>query len=297
MRILQSFLAAIMILTLLVGCEETLTETVVEEVSTLHPPLGLRSITGDGQVTLRWYAGNYEENFAGYLIYQATGDYQQLAPVEMPAGFAVVETLWASGDSPPTIHTILGLDNGTTYSFALTATNGAADEVSGPSNIVADTPRPFGTAIIYQQEAEPDNLSGFDFSEGIAVSYTDPACDIFLDVYNIYIAQDTIIHYSLTSPHLANSAQRMTEIQDMGYTDSFDDIDISPELGWDPDYSVDVLNMQGHTFALLTADSNYVKLRVLETSDPDDPGTEDQWVQFEYGHQDNTGDPNFKALP
>jgi hypothetical protein len=79
----------------------------------------------------------------------------------------------------------------------------------------------------------------------------------------------------------------------MGYTDSFDDIDISPEQGWDPDYSVDVLNMEDHTFALKTEDNHFVKLRVLGTGG----SYPDQWVQFEYGYQMIPGDPNFKTTP
>jgi hypothetical protein len=273
MRTLITIFAAAMILMMIAACEETVTQKEIVEKSELNPPLGLRSITGDTQVTLRWYSSNYEDDFGGYLIYQATGNYERIAPETMPSAFTVADTVKVDLDgSPPTVHTILGLENG--Y----------------PSNIVTDTPRPFGTATIYQQEAEPDQQAGFDFSEGLEVPYLDSDCDIFLDVYTI---ADNL-HYSLTSPDQASSALRTTEIQDMGYTDSFDQIDISPEEGWDPDYSVDVLDMVNHTFALKTEDDNFVKLRVLSTSLPsDDPA----WVRFEYGYQTISGDPNFKTLP
>lgn len=287
-KVLALFVVALS-LVLIWGCEETVTEIKTVEKSELNPPLGLRSITGDGQVTLRWFASNYEEDFGGYLVYMAEGDYHQEAPEDLPAAFEAIDTLEVFGGSPPTAHTVLGLTNGTTYSFALTAIDENLTKESYPSNIVSDTPRPYGTATIYQQESEPDNLSGFDFSAGIPVPYTDAECDIFLDVYTI---ADNL-HFSLTSPDQADPSLRTTEIQDMGYTDSFDDIDISPEQGWDPDYSVDVLNMEGHTFALKTEDDNYIKLRVLATggSHPD------QWVQFEYGYQSVPGDPNFKTGP
>lgn len=287
MRTILALFVVALSLMLIWGCEETVTKIQTVEKSELNPPLGLRSITGDGQVTLRWFASNYEEDFGGYLVYQATGNYHQVAPEELPAAFAAIETLEVFGGSPPTVHTVVGLTNGTTYSFALTAVDEGLTKESYPSNIVADTPRPYGTAKIYQQEA--DSLSGFDFSEETRVSYTDSECDIFLDVYTI---ADNL-HFSLTSPDQANPSLRTTEIQDLGYTDSFDDMDISPEDGWDPDYSVDVLNMQGHIFALKTEDNNYVKLRVLATG-----GTHpDQWVQFEYGYQGVPGDPNFKITP
>lgn len=290
MRTLMTVFAALMILMMITGCEETVTQIETVERSELNPPLGLRSITGDGQVTLRWYASNYEDDFGGYLIYQAAGDYEQIAPETMPAGFTAAETLLVFGGSTPTVHTILGLDNGTTYSFALTAVDEGVTKESYPSNIVTDTPRPFGTATIYQQEAEPDQQAGFDFSEETAVPYLDSECDIFLDVYTI---ADNL-HYSLTSPDQASAALRTTEIQDMGYTGSFDDISISPAMGWDPDYSVDVLNMENHTFALKTEDNNYVKLRVLSTGSD---GENLAWVRFEYGYQTIPGDPNFKPLP
>jgi hypothetical protein len=291
MRTLITIFAAAMILMMIAACEETVTQKEIVEKSELNPPLGLRSITGDTQVTLRWYSSNYEDDFGGYLIYQATGNYERIAPETMPSAFTVADTVKVDLDgSPPTVHTILGLENGTTYSFALTAIDEDITRESYPSNIVTDTPRPFGTATIYQQEAEPDQQAGFDFSEGLEVPYLDSDCDIFLDVYTI---ADNL-HYSLTSPDQASSALRTTEIQDMGYTDSFDQIDISPEEGWDPDYSVDVLNMENHIFALKTDDNNYVKLRVLSTSLPsDDPA----WVRFEYGYQTISGDPNFKTLP
>jgi len=290
MRTLLSIFAAVMILMMIVGCEETVTKIETVERSELNPPLGLRSITGDGQVTLRWYSSNFEDDFGGYLIYQATGDYEQIAPETMPSAFAVLETLVVFGGSPPTVHTILGLDNGTTYSFALTTTDEGVTKESYPSNIVSDTPRPFGTAKIYQQEAETEHLAGFDFSEDMMVPYLDGDCDIFLDVYTI----TDNLHYSLTSPDQADGSLRTTEIQDMGYTGSFDDIDISPAQGWDPDYSVDVLNMENHTFALKTDDNNYIKLRVLGTGSD---GTNLSWVRFEYGYQTIPGDPNFKTMP
>jgi hypothetical protein len=267
------------------GCEETVTKTV--ERSELNPPLGLRSITGDSQVTLRWYASNYEEDFGGYVIYQATDDYQQIAPEELPAAFEAVDTLEVFGSSSPTIHTVLGLANGTTYSFALRAVDENLTKQSYPSNIVSDTPRPYGTATIYQQESSQH--SGFDFSEEVTVPYTDTQCDIFLDVYTIA----TNLHFSLTSPDQANPTLRTTVIQDLGYTESFDTIDISPMQGWDPDYSVDVLNMEDHTFALKTEDNHFVKLRVLDTGGTDP----NQWVLFEYGYQTVPGDPNFKIAP
>ncbi len=290
MRTLIALTAALVVLMMVAGCEETITKIETVERSELNPPLGLRSITGDSQVTLRWYSSNYEDDFGGYLVYQATGDHEQIAPETMPSGFAVVETLLVFGGAPPTVHTILGLDNGTTYSFALTAIDDLVSKESYPSNIVTDTPRPFGTATIYQQEAEPDQQAGFDFSEGLTVPYMDGDCDIFLDVYTV---ADNL-HYSLTSPDQADGSLRTTEIQDMGYTESFDDISISPDQGWDPDYSVDVLNMENHTFALKTDDNNYVKLRVLSTGTD---GVNQVWVRFEYGYQTVPGELNFKTLP
>jgi hypothetical protein len=210
----------------------------------------------------------------------------------MPTAFTAVETLEVFSGSPPTVYTVLGLTNGTTYSFALTSMDVDITKESYPSNIVADTPRPFGTATVYQQEAEPENAAGFDFSEGSNVPYLDPNCDIFLDVYTVA----GNLHYSLTSPDQADASLRTTVIQDMGYTENFDVIDISPTLGWDPDYSVDVLNMENHTFALKTdtPDNNYVKLRVLSTGTD---GTDKAWVRFEYGFQTIPGDPNFKITP
>jgi hypothetical protein len=286
MRTILLFLMLAFALIIVVGCEETVTEIKTVEQSELNPPLGLRSITGDGNVTLRWYASNYEDDFGGYLVYQAQGDYEQIAPEELPMAFQAVDTLYAAG-APPTVHTIIGLDNGTPYSFALTATDGDVSKESYPSNIVTDTPRPYGTAQIYQQESSQH--SGFDFSTEITVSYTDANCDIFLDVYTV---ADNL-HFSLTSPDQANPTLRTTLIQDLGYTESFDTIDISPVQGWDPDYSVDVLDMVDHTFALKTEDNHYVKLRILSTG-----GTHpDQWVRFEYGYQTVSGDPNFKVTP
>lgn len=122
------------------GCDQKTTEVVSPE--NLSPPLGLKSITGDGEITLLWFTSNYESDLSGYEIYKYTGQYPSTsAPQEIPSGFTKTDSLSKSNPSN-TIQsrTISGLQNGTTYSFLVVAAKDSWSKQSQPSNIINDTP-------------------------------------------------------------------------------------------------------------------------------------------------------------
>ncbi len=74
MKILKLALALSAIL-IAAACDKGETgDPATEDRSDLNPPSGLVSITGDGQITLRWRGNNTEDDFKGYDVFMYAGD-------------------------------------------------------------------------------------------------------------------------------------------------------------------------------------------------------------------------------
>lgn len=222
----------------------------------LGPPLGLRSVTGNGKVTLTWQASNYGEDRVGFKIYQAPGALAQNAPNSIPTQFGTTPVASVTNGQPAGEFTaeITGLTNGTTYSFLVTAfkDDGAdLDDQSNPSNVISDTPRSESSGVIAM------------FNGGGSTSYLDlanptpsgsnSAVDIQCESFTAGAGQRTGIVG-------VNGAR----IQDLGYVSNWDEIDKAP-LGADsyPNASFSVQALPGHAYAVITGDGHYGKLWVV----------------------------------
>ena len=53
-------------------------------------------------------------------------------------------------------------------------------------------------------------------------------------------------------------------MQDMGYHDRFDEIDVSPDLGFTIDF---VELIEGHVYTLNTPEGNFAKIHIVSISD------------------------------
>jgi hypothetical protein len=261
----------------------------------LSPPLGLHSVTGNSQVTLFWYTSNYEPTFQGYYIYKAKGDLtNQSVDSTLGSQFALTDSVPISGNSDKLVtKTIAQLTNGQTYSFAVVAYAYWGEQISYPSNIIKDTPRPEITAITIKsastnQVTGDDSQAGFDFNtfKVVAVPVTgyinDNGCDLINEAYDPSKG-------SQIRPWLAG--MNGAGIQDLGYMDALSAADIAPEQGYsETGKSISVL--PGHVYAIKTGDNHYAKLIITIVG-----SAPDYTVTFNAAFQTETGNLNYKALP
>lgn len=239
-------LAALLLLgTAMTGCDEY-----VEDTTPPFKPRGVRSITGDGEVTLVWLA-NQENDLAGYHVYRN----------DQPSGY--FERIGTTSD---TFYIDRDVENGRTYYYAISAFDIHGNESDLSDELVFDTPRPSGENVILRDYHTHPNNAGWDFSTAQVVSYNDVLCDIFYEYDTTY------------GLHFMNTTNG-TEIQDFGYTESLDDIDYAPEEGWSRLGWVELI--RGHSYIVRTADMHYAKFRVTALG----PG----YCQFDWAYQVDQG--------
>jgi hypothetical protein len=139
------------------------------------------------------------------------------------------------------------VQNGITYYYAVSALDfdGNESELS-PENI-SDTPRPSGKNVTLNDFSLLPKRSGFDFSqpERGAIPWDSPTTDVYFGLTEIFSEFDV----SFTVPYLYSD--NLTEMQDMGYHEAFDEVDVSPFLGFTTEF---VELIEGHVifFILLT---------------------------------------------
>jgi len=112
----------------------------------------------------------------------------------------------------------------------------------------------------------PDR-SAFDFATLSRVAYDDPRADIILETSNGFL--------------WLWAAGPGTDLQDMGYTNSLDDITASPTEGWNPE-GVTMLIL-GHTYVIWTDDNHFAKLRAVEVATT--------WARLDWAYQVDPGNP------
>jgi hypothetical protein len=72
-------------------------------------------------------------------------------------------------------------------------------------------------------------------------------------------------------------------MQDLGYTEYMDDVDVSPTQGFTRLF---VEALIGHTYAFLTPDGNYAKIRITDLNiDWTNGDIREAWVVFEWAYQ------------
>lgn len=240
--------AAGVLIVLLAGC-------CYEEADDMPPsvPRGLHSITGDEEVMLVWYE-NTEPDLAGYRIYSS---YEPQGPY-----FLIGETNLD--------HFLdIGITNGVTYFYAVTAYDVRGNESDLSYEVVYDTPRPEGfQEKIFDLHEYPD-YSGWDFSAYTVVAYDAPTCDFAFGYDDI---NASFYIYVMRSGGL---------IQDFGYTESLDDITYAPDDGWSPSGMVEAI--VGHTYVFWTWDNHFAKLRLTAIGE--------DYVVFDWAYQIDPGNP------
>jgi hypothetical protein len=237
-----------------------------------HEPLtpqGIYSITGNHAVYV-YFNGVYDTDVSEYLVYRSyTPD----------NGYAVVGHVAA--ESNPYLDLLIyeyvdqGLTNGTTYYYAVASVDneGRVSELSAEN--VYDTPRPEGTSTVFPMEIEP-TLSGYSLAAAARVSYDSPAADIYID--------------QVTGVDYINVGNAETDIMDMGYTKSFDEISVSPSISVDSGWSAvgyyEVV--PGHTYVIWTSDNHFAKVRIDQINGSGSIG-------FHWAYQTDTGNPELVA--
>ncbi|MEK6571537.1 MAG: hypothetical protein AABZ61_09215, partial [Bacteroidota bacterium] len=131
------------------------------------------------------------------------------------------------------------------------------------------TPRPEGRDVALLDYRSNPNGSGYDFSTYSIGLYNDKYTDIFFE-------------YSNSIPYM--DVWDDSDIQDMGYTGSLDEIRVAPESGWAP--TKDVRLITGHTYLVWTWDDHFAKFRVLSVLP--------QRVVFDWAYQLQEGNPFLK---
>jgi hypothetical protein len=233
-------LAAVLGLLATVGCNE---ETNI--VAPDPPPFrveGVRSVTGDGVVTITWRA-NQETDIDHYTIYRNNA----------PTG-----TFTLVGVSGDTEFEDFSVSNGATYFYAVAAVDRAGQESPELSyENVFDTPRPEGFDVTLTNANVDDTVSGWDFSDFTRR----PSVDVRTDFY-----------YAASGGHYLIYAPVDTRIQDAGYV-ALRDVDYGPPAGWSADGVVEAI--PGHSYIVLTRDNHYAKFEVQAR---DDSGMRMDWA-------------------
>lgn len=228
----------------------------------LAPPLGLRSVTGNGKVTLIWSASNYGEDRNGFQVFKAEGSLAANAPSTIPAAFsgtpvATIPTTTSAGEFTVDVPT---LTNGTTYSFLVVAykNDGASlGDLSNPSNIVSDTPRIETPGAVSLFNGNGNNRYLDVNTLNVSNTLTN-AMDVQCQSFNAGAGSRTGI--------VALNGARIAEL---GFHGSFDEVDKAPLFSESAyvaaNFSATVKG--GYAYAVHTADNHYAKIWVVSVNE------------------------------
>ena len=235
----------------LIACDDHQPDVIhVDDIPPL-PPVGIVSISLDNAVELQWYE-NQEPDVAGYKIYLSN----RYDGVYEPIG----NTRTASFIDRAAV-------NGVTAYYAVTAYDYEGNESELSRDVVYDTPRPEGRDVsLWDRFFQPDR-SGYDFSEYTVTHFDTDRTDFFFEI------TDNGIPYLVVWDD--------SEIQDMGYTKTLDEITAAPTEGWNP--TGDALAVRGHTYVIKTFDGHFAKIRIVSLS-PDA-------ILFDWAYQVARGNP------
>jgi hypothetical protein len=246
---MNRLLTFVMLGPLLSGCDLHTVVFVSDPVPAA--PAALSSITADGAVYLAWEDGSA---FASdhYRIYRGQGSPERLDFLAATPELGYVD---------------FAVQNGVTYFYGVSAVS--PDGREGPlSHVVGDTPRPEGyDLVLFDAGTRPDRAA-FDFARPARVSVDDASGDVFLEC-------------DPASGLLTLVAFWGTDIQDMGFTESLDDISYSPTDGWIPDGAA--VLVAGHTYVVWTEDNHFAKLRAVEVATT--------WARLDWAYQVDPGNP------
>ena len=247
------------------GCDET--TTAPRDVTAPAAPVGLSSVTGDGQVRLQWLE-NTEGDLAGYRLYAAPCASGSSCPYDR------------IGSTSATQFTVTGLTNGVTRYYAVSAVDRAGNESALSYGTVFDTPRPTGATTLTNFTVQ-SGTAGWDFNTFTRRAWDDVATDIY------YGDNGSVKQMFTTSVEVTPGNFAYTDIQDAGYASSLDKVDFAPTDGWSPTGTVELI--PGHCYVVWTWDDHYAKFRVTELLS--------NYVNIDWAYQTATGNRELKARP
>lgn len=221
-------------------------------------PRGVQTITGNESVRIEWYP-NGEHDLDGYTVWRSDNNIDFNSLVDLSVG---------------TTHYIdRDVRNGRTYNYAVSAYDFNGNESELSPEDAWDTPRPDGRNITLDDYQLAPDRSGFDFSQpqNGSINWDDRSADI-------YFAFDTEI--SITYFYSDNG----TAMQDLGYHENFEDVDVVPEYGY---VTLFVEAVEGHIYAFYTPDGNFAKVHVRKLFD--------DAVTFDWAYQ--TDQENIQLAP
>jgi len=214
-------------------------------------PRGVFSVTGDEEVLISWYP-NQERDLAGYIVYRSFtefGDYDEIGTVGSNADSFIDDDV----------------ENGITYYYTVSAFDDEGNESDLSPDAPDDTPRPSGRNVKLEEYVMEPDISGFDFTrpergaQAFDLSSTDMYFGFDAEVNVPYIYSD--------DPDIG--------MQDLGYTDSMDDVDAAPTRGFT---SLFVEAIPGHTYAFFMPDGHYAKIRIIDLEP-------EAWMVFDWAYQ------------
>lgn len=209
------------------GCDEDY--VFVHDCPPPSAPVGVYSVTGDGEVTVYWtaVAEEYVDEFVVYRAPTPRGTYREI------------------GHTGRDWFVDRGAANGVTYFYAITSVDECGYESDLSREIAQDTPRPEGYGTLLDANGPDWRRSGWDLSAERAVAWDAPSADFW------FIVEDGV-------PFLV-AADVDTDIQDAGFLD-FDDLDWAPDGGWNPSGAVEAV--RGHCYVVWTRDNHFAKVRL-----------------------------------
>ncbi len=246
-----------------IGCEENNPVVIVDNPPAA--PQGVYTITGDNAVYVYWN-GPYERDVESYRVYRS---------LSATTGYTVIGTVVALAN--PNLDLIIYefIDNtavnGQTYYYSVASVDAAGHVSELSAEVVFDTPRPEGNAVVFDEAIEP-SLAGYDLSARVNVSSSSSAADIYID-------RALGIFY-------INVADLQTDLQDVGYTSSFDAVGYAPTSGWSVNGWAEII--AGHTYIVWTRDLNYAKMRVESINSSS--------VSFRWAYQTDPDNPELIVI-
>jgi hypothetical protein len=254
----------------LTGCDDD--KVVYVEDPPPAVPTGVTTITGDGEVEVLWYPVR-EDDVAGY------GVYRNSESIEGP--YSRIATLHGKETSS---YLDGGLVNGDTYYYAVDAFDFAGHESALSYEDAFDTPRPDGSSTNVFALQSDSNRSGIDFSDygssSFVTAHDATDADVFFQrIGSVIYAKGTIIQ------SLPN------DIQDLGYTESLDDISWAPTQGWSvAPNGVELI--EGHTYVVWTWDQYFAKFRVVALLGSGTP----TGAQIDWAYQIDNNNPELSTF-
>jgi len=209
-------------------------------------PTGVFSVTGDAQVTVYWnpVLGSDVRGYGVWWSYDPIGPYQWMENVMGEESYYYVDT---------------DVDNGTTYFYAVTAFDFDGNESELSIETVDDTPRPEGFDLKLYDVEESPSQSGIDFRRGAIYGYINDNLVVAWDASGVDVYLDSA---SDGDPDVLRFVPvGGTLIQDFGYTDDLDEVDMAPETGWS-ESAIGAEVILGHAYILMTENDNFAKVRV-----------------------------------